>query len=122
MAATLLPEQEVLGAYVNDDAAAQFTTLTTTASDPTNMNKIVMSSGRTLLIVQNSDAANTEWVTVYASDDPYGRATNITQQSIPSSGWVAMFFESRGWEQTLGGKDLLIDSESADAKLLAIPV
>ncbi len=121
MAATALAQQTVLGAYVHE-GDTQFTTLTTTASDPTNMNSIVMSSGRTLVIVNNSDAVNTEWVTVYASDDAYGRATNITQQSIPASGWVAMIFEPHGWEQTLGGKDLLIDSESADAKILAIPL
>lgn len=121
MAATVLAQQEVLGPYVQE-TATQFTTLTTTASDPTNMNVVTMSSGRTLLIVNNGDAVNTEWVTVYASDDAYGRATDITQQSIPASGWVAMFFEPHGWEQTLGGKDLLIDSESTDAKLLAIPV
>ncbi len=122
MAETVLAQQEVLGPYVQETAAAQFTTLTTTASDPTNKNIITMSSGRTLLIVNNSDAVNTEWVTVEASDDAYGRATPITQQSIPASGWVAMFFEPHGWEKTLGGKDLVVDSESTDAKLLAIPV
>lgn len=121
MAATVLAEQEVLGAYVNE-ADTQFTTLTMTAIDPTNMNKVTMSTGRVLVIWNNSDVANPEWVTVDATDDPYGRSTDITQQSIPASGWVAFFFEPRGWEQTLGGRDLLIDGESTDVKILAIPV
>lgn len=121
MAATAVAEQAVLGAYVNE-ADTQFTTLTMTATDATNMNKITMSGQRVLVIWQNADAVNPEWVTVTASDDPFGRATNITQQSIPASGWAAFFFEPRGWEQTLGGRDLLMDSESTDVKVLAIPV
>lgn len=121
MAATAVAEQTVVGAYVNE-GDTQFTTLTMTATDATNMNKIVMSTDRVLVIWQNSDGANAEWVTVTASDDPHGRATHITQQSIPASGWLAFFFEPRGWEQTLGGRDLLFDSESTDVKVLAIPV
>ena len=62
------------------------------------------------------------WVTVEASDDAYGRSTPITQQSIPASSWVAMFFEPHGWEKSLGGRDLVVDTESTDADLLAIPV
>ena len=87
MAETVLAQQEVLGPYVRE-TATQFTTLTMTESDSTNKNIITMSSGRTLLIVQNTDAANTEWVTVEASDDAYGRATPITQQAIPGPGEV----------------------------------
>lgn len=121
MAETALAEQAVNGPYVRE-TATQFTVLTMTESDSTNKNIITMSSGRTLLIVQNTDAVNTEWVTVEASDDAYGRATPITQQSIPASGWVAMFFEPHGWEKSLGGRDLVVDTESTDADLLAIPV
>ena len=121
MAATALAQQAVNGPYVQE-TATQFTTLTMTESDPTNKNEIVMSTGRTLVIIQNTDAVNTEWVTVEASDDAYGRSTPITQQSIPASGWVAMFFSPLGWEQTLGGKNLVIDTESTDADILAIPV
>lgn len=121
MAATAIAEQAVVGAYIQE-TATQFTTLTMTAGDAANMNKVVMSGRRVLLIIQNSDAANAEWVTVYASDDAYGRATNITQQSIPASGWAAYIFEPGGWEQTLGGRDLLFDPESADLKFVAIPL
>lgn len=126
MAATALAEQTVLGPYVLE-TATQFTTLTTTAGDPTNMNSIAMSTGRCLVLFYNSDTANAEWVTVYSSEDPHGRTANITQESIVASsttllGWKAFIFEGRGWEQTLGGRDLLIDVESADVKLLAIPL
>lgn len=121
MAATAIAEQEVLGAYVNE-GATQFTTLTMTESDPTNMNKIVMSTGRCLVIFQNTDGVNAEWVTAHASDDPFGRATDITEQDIAASGWAAYIFEPRGWEQNLGTRDLLIDTESTDVDILAIPL
>ena len=120
--ATALAEQPVLGAYVKEDAATQLTTLTMTAGDPTNMNSVVMSSGRCLVIFQNGDAVNPEWITVFSSDDAFGRKRDITQQSVAASGWAAFIFEPRGWEQSLGGKDLLIDVESTDGKLLAIPL
>jgi hypothetical protein len=121
MAATVLAEQPVLGAYVNVDDT-QFTTLTMTAGDATNMNKVVMSTGRCLVLFQNSDAVNAEWVTVFASNDPFGRATDITEQDLAASAWGAFILEARGWEQTLGGRDPLIDVESSDVKILAIPI
>jgi hypothetical protein len=74
------------------------------------------------VIVQNGDAVNPEWVTVFASDDPFGRTADITQQSIPASGWAAYIFEPRGWEQELGSRNLLMDVESTDVKILAIPI
>jgi hypothetical protein len=119
--ATAIAEQPVLGAYVKE-GATQFSTLTTTAGDPANMNSIVMGTRRCLVIFQNADVANAEWVTVDASDDPYGRATDINQQSLAAASWAAFVFEPRGWEQSLGGRDLLIDVESADVKILAIPL
>lgn len=121
MAATAIAEQRVVGAYVRE-GDTQFTTLTETASDPTNMNTVVMSAGRCLVLFHNSDGANPYWVTVDASDDPYGRSTNITEQNIPANGWAAYLFEPRGWEQALGGRNLLIDTENVAIKMIAIPV
>ena len=121
MAATAIAEQPVNGAYTLE-TATQFTTLTETAGDATNMNKVTMSGRKMLLLVHNSDGSNAEWLTVYASDDAHGRATNITQQSIPAAGWAAFVFEPSGWEQTLGGRDILFDPESADVKFIAIPL
>jgi hypothetical protein len=119
--ATAIAEQPVLGAYVKE-GATQFSTLTMTAGDAANMNSIVMGTGRCLVIFQNADVSNAEWVTVDASDDPYGRALDINQQSLAAASWASFVFEPRGWEQTLGGKNLLIDVESADVKILAIPL
>ena len=119
MAATTVAEQVVLGAYAKE-ADTPFTTLTMTATDATNMNKIVMSTGRCLVIWQNADAANAEWVTVDASDDPYGRSTNITQHAIPASGWLAFLFEPRGWEQTLGGRNIEFTANHAEVLVAAI--
>ena len=121
MAATAIAEQTVVGAYVRE-GDTQFTTLTETAGDPTNMNTVVMGTGRCLVLFHNSDGANPYWVTVDASDDPYGRSTNITEQDIAATGWAAYFFEARGWEQTLGGRNLLIDTENAAVMIIAIPV
>jgi hypothetical protein len=120
MAATVLTEQTVVGAYAKE-GQTQFTTLTLDAGDAANQNKIVMSSEKTLVIFRNADAANAEWATVFSSNDPYGRTGDITQQSIPASGWVGYFFSPPGWEQTLGGKDLLLDVESTDVKVAAMP-
>lgn len=121
MAVTLLPEQRVVGPYVKE-GTTQFTTLTTTASDPTNKNSIVMSTGRCLVLFENSDGANPGWVTVEASDDAYGRTTGITQQDIPASGWGAFIFEPHGWEGSLGGRNLTVDTEASTIKILAIPL
>lgn len=121
MAATVIAEQPVAGPYVKE-GETQFAVLTMTESDPTNRNKIVMSTGRCLVIFQNTDGVNAEWITVTASDDAYGRATDITENDIAASGWAAFIFEPHGWEQSLGGKDLLIDTESTDVDILAIPL
>lgn len=121
MAATVISEQRVIGPYVKE-GATQFTTLTMTTGDATNMNKIVMGSGRCLVIFQNTDVSNPEWVTVKSSPDAYGRAVDIVEQDIVASGWGAYIFEPHGWEQSLGGSDLLIDTESTDVKILAIPL
>lgn len=121
MAATVIPEQSVLGPYVLE-TSTQFTTLTEAASDPTNMNSISMSTGRCLVIFHNSDGANPYWVTVDSTPDPHGRVADITQQSIAANAWGMHFFEGPGWEQTLGGRNLLIDTENLAIKMIAIPV
>lgn len=121
MAATAIAEQPVNGAYVLE-TATQFTTLTETATDPTNMNSVVMSSGRCLVIFHNSDGANPYWVTVDSTNDPHGRVGDITEEDIAANGWAMHFFEGPGWEQTLGGRNLLIDTENVAIKMIAIPV
>jgi hypothetical protein len=119
--ATALAEQEVLGPYVLE-TATQFTTVTFTDVDPTNMTSVVMSTGRCLLLARNTSPDTDAWITVFSSNDPYGRTSDITQLDIPFGTYRARIFEPRGWEQTLRGKDLLIDSENNTIEILAIPI
>lgn len=121
MAATLISEQPVVGPYVRE-GETQFTTLTPVTSDPANMNKIVMSTGRCLVLIQNTDAVNPEWFSAFGSDDAYGRTADITEQDTAAGGWSAYIFQPHGWEGSLGGRDLLVDTESTDVKLVAVPL
>jgi len=121
MAATSIAEQAVAGAYTKE-GGTRLATLTMTESDPTNMNSIVMSTGRVLVLFQNTDGVNAEWVTVKSSKDAYGRYADIDEEDIAATKWGAFLFAPQGWEQTLGGRNLLIDTESTDVDILAIPV
>ena len=121
MTATVLAEQEVLGPYVLE-TDAQFTTLTFTDGDDANMNSIVMSTGRCLVLFRNTDDDTDAWVTVVSSNDPHGRTADITQEDIGFGEYGAHIFEARGWEQTLGGRNLLIDVENNTIEILAIPI
>lgn len=119
MAATALAEQEVLGPYVLE-TATQFTTLTFTDGDDANMNSIVMSTGRCLVLFRNTDDDTAAWVTAVSSNDPHGRTADITQEDIGFGEYGAHFFEARGWEQTLGGRDLAITCSNAEVVIAAI--
>jgi hypothetical protein len=59
---------------------------------------------------------------VFASDDPFGRTADITQQSIPASGWAAYIFEPRGWEQELGSKNVEFACSHAEVLVAAIAI
>lgn len=119
MTATVLAEQEVLGPYVLE-TDAQFTTLTFTDGDDANMNSIVMSTGRCLVLFRNTDDDTDAWVTVVSSNDPHGRTADITQEDIGFGEYGAHIFEARGWEQTLGGRDLLVTANHAEVLIAAI--
>jgi hypothetical protein len=120
MAETVIAVQEVAGPYVSE-AAAQLTAVTWTAGDPANGNKIVMTTRRVLLLFRNDNIA-AQFVTIAASNDPYGRTAPITELDIAIGGYAARIFEAVGWEQTLGGRDLSVTPESADVFILAIPL
>lgn len=119
--ATAIAEQAVAGAYTKE-GGTRLAALTMTESDPTNMNSIIMSTGRCLVLFQNTDAVNAEWVTAKSSQDAYGRVADITEEDIAAAKWGAFLFASPGWEQTFGGRNLLVDTESTDVDILAIPV
>lgn len=120
MAPTPITPQEVAGPYVSE-AATQLTTPTWTAADATNGNKIVIPKRRLLVMFRN-DNAEAQHVSVASSNDPYGRSAPIDQLDIAAGEYGMRIFEPVGWEQVLGGRDLLITAESVDIKILAIPV
>lgn len=120
MAATTISETEVAGPYVAE-SGTQMTTLSWSAGDASNGNKIVMGTGRCLLLVQNT-GVGAGTVTVTSSKDPYGRTANITAFSVDAAGFAARVFESVGWEQTLGGRDLLLTPSATTMKFVAIPL
>ena len=121
MAYTAITEQEVLGAYVSE-AATQMTTLTWTAGDATNLNTIVMTTRRMLLLVRNVSGGAAGTVTVTSSDDPYGRTADITTFSVADTAFAGRIFEAPGWEQTLGGRNLLLTPSATTMEFLAIPL
>ncbi|MCA9974235.1 MAG: hypothetical protein KDE56_27095 [Anaerolineales bacterium] len=120
MAPTAITPVEVAGPYISE-AVAQLTTPTWTAGDATNGNKVTIPNRRILLLFRNDNVA-AQYVTIASSNDPYGRTAPITQLDIAAGAYAARFFEPVGWEQTLGGRDLLITPESTDINILAIPV
>jgi hypothetical protein len=118
--ATAIAEQAVNGPYVAEDASPQITALTWTAADTTG-NTFVMSTGRMLLLARNS-GASTRTIAVASSPDPFNREADIPATNIAAGVIFGRIFEPRGWEQTLGGKDLLVTANHAEVLFLAIPL
>lgn len=121
MAITTVAQQTVAGPYTAESATAKLTAITFTAVDIVNTNKVIMATGRTLLIFQNADAS-AQTVTITSSADPYGRTATITAFEIAAAGFAARIFEPVGWESTAGGRDLVITASDADMKFVAIPL
>lgn len=120
MAATTISETEVAGPYIAE-SATQMTTLTFSAGDATNGNKVVMSTGRCLLIVQN-EGGGAGTVTVTSSRDPYGRTANITAFSVAAGAFASRIFSAVGWENTAGGRDLVFTPSATTMTFVAIPL
>lgn len=118
MAATVVAPQDVLGAYVSE-SATQMTTLTWTAVDITNTNSVTMTGRKMMLLFRNDDVAE-KTVTITSSANPYGRTADITSFAIAASAYAVRIFEPVGWEQTLGGRNMIITSNDADMKFAAI--
>lgn len=121
MAATAIAQQAIAGPYQAESVSAKLTTVTFTAADATNGNKIVMTTGKTLLLLNNTGASAVT-VTIASSKDPYGRVSDITTFSIAAGAFVARIFEPVGWEQNLGARDLSVVGSATDLKILAIPL
>ena len=122
MAYTAIAPQEVAAAYISEAAAAQMTTVTFTAGDNTNSNTVVMPGRKMLILVTNTSGGAAGTVTITASDDPYGRTATITAFSVADGAFAARIFEPVGWEQNLGGRDILITPSATTMEILAIPL
>ena len=118
MAATVIAPQDILGAYVSE-SATQLTTLTFTAIDIVNTNKITMSGRKMILLFRNDDVAE-KTVTISSSDNPYGRTADVTAFAMAAGAYAIREFEPPGWEQTVGGRDMIITANDADIKVAAI--
>jgi len=120
MAATVIAPQTVLGSNVSE-SATQMTTFTWTAIDIVNTNSITMPGRKMLLQFRNDDVAE-KTVTITSSDNPYGRAADVTSFAMAAGAYAGRVFEPVGWEQTLGGRNMIITANDADIFVLAIPL
>jgi hypothetical protein len=116
--ATAIAVQEINGAYLAEGAAGQLSTVTWAAADTTG-NTITMPGQRVLLLFRNS-GASTRTVAITSSADPYGRKADIAATNIAAGAIFAKVLEPRGWEQTLGGRDLLVTANHAEVLIAAI--
>ena len=118
MAATVIAPQDPLGAYVSE-SATQMTTLTWTAIDIVNTNSITMSGRKIMLLFRNDDVAE-KTITISSSENPYGRSADVTAFAMAASAYAVRIFEPVGWEQTLGGRNMIITANDADIFVAAI--
>ena len=118
MAATVIAPQDILGTYVSE-SATQMTTLTFTAIDIVNTNSITMTGRKMVLLFRNDDVA-AKTITISSSANPYGRKADVTTFSMAAGAYAIREFEPVGWEQTLGGRDMIITAEDADIYVAAI--
>ena len=115
---TAITEQSIQGPYEAESASPRISPLTWAAAD-TAGNTIVMSTGRCLVLFRNS-GASTRTVAVSSSADPFNRKADIAATNIAAGVILGKIFEARGWEQTLGGRDLLVTANHAEVLIAAI--
>lgn len=118
MARTALTAQVPLGPYPTLPLAALAAALTWAAVDNVNGNS-VKSTGRELVLVNNTDVAAQTVTFASVASSPFNRTGDITTYSIPASGF-AMFgpFAVDGWRQSDG--NLYINATSANVKVAVI--
>lgn len=106
--------QQIIDKYPSLPLSADAADFTFAASDPTNGDQFPL-TGKEIIIVQNSDAANPHTVTIHSVADPYRRTGDITNYSI-GAGEFAVFpaFPKEGWAQADGM--LYLDSDDAQIK------
>lgn len=116
--ATAIAEQGINGPYEAESATPRISPLTWAAADVTG-NTIVMSTGRCLVLFRNS-GATPRTVAVASSPDPFNRKADIAATPLAAGAIFGKIFEARGWEQTLGGRDLAITCSNAEVVIAAI--
>ena len=116
--ATEITVQAVNGPYVGSSDTTPLSGLTWTAAD-TGGNYVVMPGSRVLIIWRNSGASS-RTVAVSSSYDSYGRKADVPATSIAAGAIFARIFEARGWEQTLGGRDIYFTANHAEVLVAAI--
>jgi hypothetical protein len=104
----------ITGVLTNPTAGV---TLTFTAADTSNGNKVAL-TGKELILVQNS-GASAYTVTVTSAPDSLGRTKDITADSIPAGGFkVYGVPQVEGWRQTDG--TLSLDANNAAIKFCVV--
>lgn len=116
--ATAIAVQRANGPYESESASPRISALTWTPADTTG-NTITFPGSRVLVIFRNS-GASVRTVAVTSSADPYGRKGDIPATNIAAGAIFAKIFEPRGWEQTLGGRDLMVTASHAEVLIAAI--
>lgn len=115
---TAITVQTANGPYEAADTTPRLKALVWTAAD-TAGNTITFPGSRVLVLFRNS-GASTRTVAVTSSADPYGRKGDIAATNIAAGAIYGRIFEAKGWEQTLGGRDLLVTASHAEVLIAAI--
>jgi len=118
MAATVVAPQTILGSNVSE-SATQMTTLTWTAIDIVNTNSITMGTRKLLLIFRNDDVAE-KTITISSSENPYGRSADVSGFAMAAGAYAIREFEPKGWEQTVGGRNIILTANDADIFVAAV--
>lgn len=117
---TTIAVQEINGPYEPSSDATPLSTLTWTAAS-TGADSIVMPGRRVLLLFRNS-GASTRTIAIASSYDAFGRKADIAATNIAAGAIYGRVFEPRGWEQTLGGRDLQVTCNHAEVLIAAIAI
>lgn len=117
MARTALAKTVPQGPYVKGQPAANSLDLTFAASDNVNGNSFP-ASGKDLLLVQNTDAAQ-QTFTVVSAPDERGRSQDITTYAMQTGEFASFKLDQQvGWVQPDG--NIYINSSAATVKFAAL--
>jgi len=110
--------QTVNGPHIGETESDKLTAVVWTAAETTG-DTIIFPTGRGVVLFRNSGATPRQ-VTVESSHDAYGRLADISAFAIAAGAILGFEFQARGWEQTLGGRDLAVTCNNAEVLIAAI--